>query len=79
MMEELPRERLGGSIDALAQLEYAFEITRDYTRERHAFGEPLSQKQAIRHTMANIKTDIVACRMMADECVRLFLKVINIY
>lgn len=27
MMDELPRERLGGAIEATAHLEYAFEVT----------------------------------------------------
>ena len=72
MMQELPRERLGVCIDAISHLEYAFEATRKYTSERMAFGSPLSQKQAIRHKMANIKTDIVTARMMTDECVRLY-------
>ena len=49
MMDELPRERLGGSIDAVSQLEYAFEITKQYKKERKAFGESISQKQAIRY------------------------------
>ena len=75
MMQELPRERAGGVFEALAHLEYAFEATRTYTQERMAFGSPLSDKQAIRHKMANIKTDIVTCRMMAEECIQLFMKV----
>ena len=57
MMDELPRERLGGSIDAVSQLEYAFEITKQYTKERKAFDESISQKQAIRYfqiELANI-------------------------
>jgi len=75
MMQELPRERTGTALEALGHLEYAFEATRTYTQERMAFGESLSKKQAIRHKMANIKTDIVTCRMMTDECVRLFQNV----
>ena len=75
MMQEMPRERIGGTLEALANLEYAFEATRQYTQDRMAFGSPLSEKQAIRHKMANIKTDIVACRMATDECIRLYINV----
>ena len=75
MMNELPRERCQNVFEALSHLEYAFEATRQYTKERYAFGAPLSDKQAIRHKMANIKTDIVTCRMMADECLRLYMTV----
>ena len=72
MMQELPRERAGSCLEAISHLEYAFEATRTYTKERMAFGSPLSDKQAIRHKMANIKTDVVTCRMMTDECIRLY-------
>ena len=64
-------------VEALGHLEYAFEATRQYTKERMTFATPLSAKQAIRHKMANIKTDIVTCRMMTDECVRLFQQVFS--
>ncbi|CBY23659.1 unnamed protein product [Oikopleura dioica] len=72
MMNELPRERVGCALEALARLENAFEQTRQYTQERKAFGGPLSDKQVIKHSMAEIKTEIVSVRLMADECVRLY-------
>jgi len=75
MMDELPRDRIGGALEALANLEYAFEATRKYTQERMTFGSSLSQKQSIRHKMANIKTDIASCRLMTDECIRLYIEV----
>ena len=74
-MDKLPRERLGNAIEAVAALEFAFEATRQYTMEREAFGSTLSKKQSIRHTMANIKTDVVACRIMVDQCQEMFMNV----
>lgn len=74
-MDKLPRERLGNAVEAVAALEFAFEVTRQYTRDRSAFGTSLSQKQSIRHTMADIKTDVVACRIMVDQCQEMFLNV----
>ena len=58
-----------------AHLEFAFEATRVYTQERMAFGESLSQKQAIRHKMADIKTDIVIWNIMVVICVPLDLNI----
>ena len=57
---------------ALAHLENAFELTREYTSERKAFGGSLSRMQTIRHKMADIKTDIVTCRVLVDECIEQF-------
>ena len=88
MMNELPRERVGCALEACARLEGAFERTREYTQgfffvsenlyflflERKAFGSPLSHKQVIKHSMAEIKTEIVTVRLLADECVRLYAK-----
>ena len=34
LMDELVRERLGNAIEATAALEFAFEVTRQYTKER---------------------------------------------
>ena len=72
MMDELPRERIGCAIEATSHLEFAFEATREYTKERMAFGGPLSNLQTIRHSMAEIKTDIVQSRLMTDHCLELF-------
>ena len=48
-MDELPRERLLIADQALAHLENAFELTRDYTKERKAFGGPLSNMQVLKN------------------------------
>merc|ERR1712130_582043 len=58
LMDELVRERLGNAIEATAALEFAFEVTRQYTKERKTFGSSLGSKQVIRHEMANIKTEV---------------------
>ena len=57
---------------ALCHLENAFELTKQYTSERKAFGGSLSKMQTIRHKMADIKTDIVTCRVLVDECIQQF-------
>lgn len=73
LMDELPRERLLIADQALCHLENAFELTREYTKERKAFGGSLSRMQTIRHKMADIKTDIVTCRLLVDESTEMFM------
>jgi acyl-CoA dehydrogenase len=58
----------------------ALEDTIAYVRERHAFGGPLSDKQVIRHKLADLATQIEAGRWLTyaacakfaagEECVR---------
>ena len=86
LMDELPRERLLIADQGLCHLENAFELTREYTKDRQAFGGSLSRMQVrslskvqnrlnfqtIRHKMADIKTDIVTCRLLVDESVEMF-------
>ena len=72
MMDELPRERMGCAVEATSHLEFAFEATREYTKERVAFGGPLSKMQTVRHTMADIKSEIVQSRLLTDHCMELF-------
>ena len=41
LMKELPRERLLIAVQAAATMEAAFEFTRDYVKERKAFGKTI--------------------------------------
>jgi alkylation response protein AidB-like acyl-CoA dehydrogenase len=40
---------------AIAAAESLFEITRQYVKERKAFGAPIGQLQTIRHKLAEMK------------------------
>ena len=44
LMKELPRERLLIAVQAAATMEAAFEFTREYVRERKAFGRTIVSK-----------------------------------
>lgn len=72
LMNELPQERLmiGGS--GIASAEACFEWTRNYVKERKAFGTPLAEKQIIRHKLAELKTDLTVGRAFTDQCLVLF-------
>ena len=75
----LQRERIMAGVLALSGAAQALEDTMAYLRERHAFDGPLSQKQALRHRVAEMATEIeaarhlvyraAACYNAGDDCV----------
>ncbi|KNC83373.1 long-chain specific acyl-CoA dehydrogenase, mitochondrial [Sphaeroforma arctica JP610] len=71
LMDELPQERLLIADMGVSQAEKVFEITRAYIKERKAFGKPLAALQTIRHTMAQLKTEICVARAFLDNCIEL--------
>src|SRR5712664_3597138 len=64
VMRVFQRERLVAGLHAFAMAERALEDTIAYVRERQAFGGPLSDKQAVRHKLAEMATDIEAGRWL---------------
>jgi acyl-CoA dehydrogenase len=60
----LQRERIMAGVLALAGATQALEDTMGYLRERVAFGEPLSQRQALRHRLADLATEVEAARCL---------------
>jgi acyl-CoA dehydrogenase len=76
----LQRERVMAGVLALSGATQALEDTMAYLRERTAFGEPLSQRQALRHRLADLATEVEAARRLlyhaaelhadGEECVR---------
>ena len=80
VMRVFQRERLVAGLHAVAMAQRALEDTIAYVRERQAFGGPLSDKQVIRHKLADLATQIEAGRWLTyaacakfaagEECVR---------
>ncbi len=68
----LQRERIMAAVLALSGAAQALEDTQKYIRERHAFGGPLSDKQALRHRMAEMATEIEAARHLAYHAAGLY-------
>ena len=76
----LQRERVMAAVLALSGAAQALEDTIAYLRERTAFGEPLAARQALRHRVADLATEIEAARQLVyhaatlyaagEECVR---------
>ncbi|MEM9060378.1 MAG: acyl-CoA dehydrogenase family protein [Pseudomonadota bacterium] len=69
LMEGLAEERLIGACGYAAQARHAFDITRDYVTERHAFGKPLSEQQNTQFRMAELDTEIDMIQAYIDMCV----------
>jgi len=63
----LTRGRVGLAAAGLGVARAAFEIARDYAKEREAFGAPIATKQAIAFKLADMAIEIDALRMLVWE------------
>ena len=68
----LQRERIMAAVLALSGATQALEDTIVYIRERQAFGEALSKKQALRHKVAEMGTEIEAARQLLYHAAGLY-------
>ena len=68
----LQRERIMAAVLALSGAAHALEDTTAYLHERHAFGEPLATKQALRHRVAEMATEIEAARQLVYRAAGLY-------
>lgn len=73
LMKELAWERLIVAIICQAGAEAAFAHTVNYTKERQAFGKPISAFQNTRFKLAELRTEIEICRAYLDRCMQLQL------
>jgi acyl-CoA dehydrogenase len=69
----LQRERIMAAVLALSGAGQALEDTTAYLRERHAFDGPLSGKQALRHRVADMATEIEAARHLVHHAAALYV------
>ena len=70
LAKELAWERLQIAVGAVATSAAALEWTRDYARERKAFGTPIADFQNTRFRLAEIKTEIEIAQTFVDRCLR---------
>src|SRR6266508_360582 len=68
----LQRERIMAAVLALSGAAQALEDTIAYIRERHAFDGPLSQKQVLRHRVADMATELEAARHLLYHAAGLY-------
>ena len=69
LMEGLAEERLIGACGYAANARRAFDITRAYVSERHAFGKPIAEQQNTQFRMAELDTEIDMIQCYIDMCV----------
>jgi alkylation response protein AidB-like acyl-CoA dehydrogenase len=63
-MATLDGGRIGIAAQALGIAQAAFDVAREYAKERHAFGRPIAELQAIQHKLANMSMEIDAARLL---------------
>ncbi|MDZ5812412.1 acyl-CoA dehydrogenase family protein [Halorubrum sp. AD140] len=62
--------RIGIAAQAVGLAQAALDEARSYATEREQFGEPIAEIQAIRHTLAEMATDVSAARLLVREACR---------
>jgi acyl-CoA dehydrogenase len=70
VMRIFQRERLVAGLHAVSMAQRAFDDTLAYLRERQAFGGPLADKQALRHRVADLATELEAARCLTYAACR---------
>jgi alkylation response protein AidB-like acyl-CoA dehydrogenase len=66
-MQTLDGGRIGIAAQAVGIAQAAFEVARDYAKERHAFGRRIGEFQAIQHKLANMSMEIDAARLLVHR------------
>jgi acyl-CoA dehydrogenase len=68
----LQRERLMAAVLALAGASQALDDTMTYLGQRTAFGAPLATRQALRHRVADLATELEAARRLVYHAAGLY-------
>lgn len=71
LMTELPQERLVIAVSSIAGAVAAVEETITYTKERKAFGRPLTKFQNTRFKLADALTEVQVGQVFVDRCIEL--------
>jgi alkylation response protein AidB-like acyl-CoA dehydrogenase len=69
LMRNLPAERLGIAIHAVAQSRRAVELASQYAHDRQAFGQAIGTFQVNRHALARMHTEIDVMQTYVDRCI----------
>jgi alkylation response protein AidB-like acyl-CoA dehydrogenase len=70
LMQNLAQERLSIAVAAIAGAARALELTVAYTKDRTAFGAPVSTFQNTRFELAEIDTEVTVTQVFIDRCIR---------
>ena len=69
LMANLPRERLGIAVAAVASAEQVLAITLEYAKTRQAFGKPIGSFQHNRFVLAELDTEVTIARTFLNQCI----------
>ncbi|MEA2785679.1 MAG: hypothetical protein QOF71_1783 [Candidatus Eremiobacteraeota bacterium] len=69
-MKVLDKSRPGIAAQALGIAQGALDYATDYTKQRVAFGKPISQQQGLQFMLADMKTEVEAARLLLYEAAR---------
>jgi acyl-CoA dehydrogenase len=67
---DLFRPSVGAFAVGMAQA--AIDATIEHVRTRHAFGGPLAEQQSVRHTLADLATQLQAARLLVRAAARAY-------
>ena len=73
-MSKLAEERLSIAISAIANAERAVQLAVEYTQDRKAFGQKISDFQNTRFKIAELHADVIAKRVFVDRCIELLMQ-----
>jgi alkylation response protein AidB-like acyl-CoA dehydrogenase len=71
LVRNLPQERLSLAVGSLAHAQQAFDWTLAHVSERTAFGTTIGSNQAIKHRMAELRTELDLTQVYLDRQVEL--------
>jgi alkylation response protein AidB-like acyl-CoA dehydrogenase len=63
-MATLDGGRIGIAAQALGIAQAAYDVAREYAKERRTFGKAIAEHQAIQHKLADMSTEIDAARLL---------------
>jgi alkylation response protein AidB-like acyl-CoA dehydrogenase len=66
-MATLDGGRIGIAAQAVGIAQAAYDVAREYAKERHAFGRPIGEFQAIQHKLADMSMEIDAARLLVHR------------
>jgi alkylation response protein AidB-like acyl-CoA dehydrogenase len=69
LMRNLPAERLGIAIGAVAQARRALDLTTAYAQDRKAFGQAIGTFQVNRHAIADMTVLLNVMQVYVDRCI----------
>jgi long-chain-acyl-CoA dehydrogenase len=72
LMQGLAEERLIGAVGYLSAAQVSWDLTRDFVKERKAFGKPVANFQNTQFKMSEMRAQLDIMQAYVDQCVRSF-------